>query len=149
MLPRNGPGTRLKTYTETFLGINIRKLSRNHVMSYFPHTIPWCATCSWKSISYKPTWVFSPGNTTATSNERNESFRQDISQKEKRYSSKWNPNMLADYCRTLVRETLTEEYKRQKTTKCFWYYIYLFLGRTLYIDTIDTFWTVHINLKIY
>jgi hypothetical protein len=35
----------------------------------------------------------------------------------KRYRGKWNPNMLADYCWTLVRETLTEEQKRQKATK--------------------------------
>jgi hypothetical protein len=31
---------------------------------------------------------------------------------EKRYSGKWNPNMLADYCWTLVRETPTGEQKR-------------------------------------
>jgi hypothetical protein len=34
----------------------------------------------------------------------------------KRYSGKWNANLLADYCWTLVRETPTEEYKRCKTT---------------------------------
>jgi hypothetical protein len=28
-----------------------------------------------------------------------------------------NPNMLADYCCTLVRETPIDEYRRQKTTK--------------------------------
>jgi hypothetical protein len=36
---------------------------------------------------------------------------------EKRYSGKWNPDMVADYCWTLVRDTATEEYKRQKTTE--------------------------------
>jgi hypothetical protein len=32
-------------------------------------------------------------------------------------SGKWNPNLLADYCWALVRETPTEEYKRKKKTK--------------------------------
>jgi len=37
---------------------------------------------------------------------------------EKRHSSKWNPNLLADYCWTLVPETPTEEYdtKDNKTS---------------------------------
>jgi hypothetical protein len=114
MLPRKESGTRLKAYAETFWEIKIRKLSRNHVMSYFLHTVSWCATCSWSSVCYKPTWAFSPGNTIVLSEERSESFHQDISQMEKRYSGKWNPYMLADYCWTLVRETPTEEYKRQR-----------------------------------
>jgi len=50
------------------------------------------------------------GNTGAVSDENGERFHQDISQMEKRYSSKWNPNMLADYCWMLVWETPTEEY---------------------------------------
>jgi hypothetical protein len=38
----------------------------------------------------------------AVSDTHGERFHQDKSQMEKRYSSKWNPNMLADYCWTLV-----------------------------------------------
>jgi len=51
------------------------------------------------------------GNMGADSDENGERFHQDISQMEKRYSSKWNPNMLADYCWMLVWETPTEEYE--------------------------------------
>jgi len=36
---------------------------------------------------------------------------------EYRYSGKWNPDLLADYCWTLVEETSTEEYKTQKKRK--------------------------------
>jgi hypothetical protein len=36
---------------------------------------------------------------------------------EKRYSSKWNPNMLADYCWMLVWETPTEEYETKDDKK--------------------------------
>jgi hypothetical protein len=49
--------------------------------------------------------------------ERGERFKQDISQTEKRYSGKCSPNMLADYCCNLVRETPIGEYKRQKNMK--------------------------------
>jgi hypothetical protein len=38
-------------------------------------------------------------------------------ERKKRYSGRWNPDMLAHNCWTLVRETPTEEYKRQKTIK--------------------------------
>ena len=51
------------------------------------------------------------------SEEHSEKFHQDISRMEKRYSGKWNRNLLVDYSWTLVRETPTEEYKTQKTTK--------------------------------
>jgi hypothetical protein len=63
----------------------------------------------------------------AVSDEHGIRFYQDTSRKENRYSGKWNPNMLADYCWTLVRETPTE-YKRQKTTKCISYgkFIYFY-----------------------
>ena len=36
---------------------------------------------------------------------------------EKRYSEKWNLNMLADYCWILIRETPTSEKKGQKKAK--------------------------------
>ena len=39
-----------------------------------------------------------PGNMGAASDEHGESFLQDISQTQNRYSGKLTPNMLADYC---------------------------------------------------
>jgi hypothetical protein len=47
----------------------------------------------------------------AVSDEHGERFNQDISQMRKRYSGKWVPNMLANYCRIHVKETPTGEYK--------------------------------------
>jgi hypothetical protein len=41
----------------------------------------------------------------SVSDEHGEKFHQDIFCMEKRYSGKWNPNLLADYCWKLVRET--------------------------------------------
>ena len=60
---------------------------------------------------------FFPENLGAVSDEHGERFHQDIAQMEKRYSGKWNENMLADYCWTLQRETSEESYKRKKTYK--------------------------------
>lgn len=60
---------------------------------------------------------FFPDNLGAVSDEHGERFHQQIAQMEKRYSGKWTPNMLADYCWTLKRETDPGEYKRKKTTK--------------------------------
>jgi hypothetical protein len=53
----------------------------------------------------------------AFSDEHGEWFHQDISRTEKRYTGKWNPDVLADNSWKLVRLTPTEEYKRQKTIK--------------------------------
>ena len=57
---------------------------------------------------------FFPDNMGAVSDEHGERFHQEISQP-KRYSGKWSPNMHADYCWSLVRETPTGEYKKQKS----------------------------------
>jgi hypothetical protein len=59
---------------------------------------------------------FFPENVGAVSEEHGERFHQDISQNEKRYSRKWSPNMVADYCCSLTWETPTGKYKRQKKT---------------------------------
>ena len=56
---------------------------------------------------------FFPENCGAVSDEHEKHFHQDISSMEKRYQGKWNWAMLADYCRTLARDVLTVEYKRQ------------------------------------
>jgi hypothetical protein len=60
---------------------------------------------------------FFPGNIGGFSDEHGEWFHQNISRTERIYSGKWNPDLLADNCWTLVRETRTEEYNRQKTIK--------------------------------
>jgi len=52
----------------------------------------------------------------AISGEQDERFQQDISQTGKRYSGKWSPYMLADYCWSLMREMPTGEYKRKEKT---------------------------------
>jgi hypothetical protein len=43
---------------------------------------------------------FLPENMGAVSGEQGERFQQNISQTGKRYSGKWSPYMLADYCWT-------------------------------------------------
>jgi hypothetical protein len=76
---------------------------------------------------------FFPGNIGAVSDEHGVRFQQDISRMEKKYIGKWNTNLLVDYCWTLVRETPTEEYKRQKMIKlvshCMHIYIYYVVNR--------------------
>jgi len=46
--------------------------------------------------------------------EHGERFHQDIFQMDKRYSGLWSPNMLADCSWSLIRETPTGKYERQK-----------------------------------
>jgi hypothetical protein len=41
-------------------------------------------------------------------------FQQDISKTEKRYSGKWSPNTLADYCWNHIKEAQTGEYETKK-----------------------------------
>jgi hypothetical protein len=60
---------------------------------------------------------FFPEKMEAVLDEHGKRFNQDISQTERRYSGKCSPNMLAEYCTDLVRETPTGKYKRQKNTK--------------------------------
>jgi len=52
---------------------------------------------------------------TAVSDEHDEMFHQDISQIEKKmYSGKGSPNILAEYCWSIKRETPPGKNKRQK-----------------------------------
>jgi hypothetical protein len=51
------------------------------------------------------------------SNEHGKRFYQDISQMGKKYSGKWSPNIMADYCLSLIRATPSGEYKRQEKKK--------------------------------
>ena len=136
MLPRKEPATRLKMYAETFWEIKIRKLSINHVMSYVPHTVPWCATCSWNSISYNPTWgFFFPGKYDSRLRRAKWKLPSGYIPGGKKIQQQMEPK----YVGRLLLDTCTgdTERGRQKTIKCFWCYIYLFLGRLLYIDGAD------------
>lgn len=60
---------------------------------------------------------FFPENLGAISDEHGERFHQDIASIEKRYIGKWSPNMLADYCWTLIRDTSSLSYKRKSSRK--------------------------------
>jgi hypothetical protein len=60
---------------------------------------------------------FFPVNMGAIFDEYRKKGHQDISEIEERLNGKWSRNMLADCCWSLMRETPTGEYKRQKKTK--------------------------------
>jgi hypothetical protein len=66
------------------------------------------------------------------SDEHGERFHHDISQIEERYRGKWSPNILADHCWSLIRETPTGENKRRKKSV---FLINFFLVRIPYIET--------------
>ena len=53
---------------------------------------------------------FFPANLCAVSDEHGERFHQDIKEMEKRYDGVCTPNMLTDYCWTLVRDNPDESY---------------------------------------
>jgi hypothetical protein len=60
---------------------------------------------------------FFPGNTATFSEQQDEKVPAGYIPNVKRCSRELNSDVLVDYCWTLLRETPTEEYKRQKTTK--------------------------------
>jgi len=53
----------------------------------------------------------------AFSERHGENFNQDISQIEEGYSGKWIPDMLAEHCCSLIRETPSGENNRHKQAK--------------------------------
>ena len=71
----------------------------------------------------------------AVSDENGERLHKDKYRIEKRYSGKWNADMLADYCWTLYGRNQQKNTRRQND----FLILTLFLGRTLYIDTVFTF----------
>ena len=62
---------------------------------------------------------FFPENLGAVSDEHGERFHQDVATMEKRYQGKWSPNMLADYCWTLVRDAAGTKYRRKTSVTKF------------------------------
>jgi hypothetical protein len=76
-----------------------------------------------------------PENIGAVSGEQGERFQQDISHNRKRYSVKWSPYMLADYCWSLMRETheLVNIRSKRRRSECNEFF---FVARVLYIETL-------------
>jgi hypothetical protein len=66
------------------------------------------------SFTAFPFRFFFTENMEALSNKHGERFHLSISHMEKRYSGKWSPNMLVDYCWSLIRETPTGEYEAKE-----------------------------------
>ncbi|GBN80815.1 hypothetical protein AVEN_148430-1 [Araneus ventricosus] len=62
---------------------------------------------------------FFPQSLGAISDEHGESFHQDISMFEKRFSGRWNRSMLAEYCWSVIRDTQSDAYKKKTTKKSF------------------------------
>ena len=69
----------------------------------------------------------------AFSERHGENFNQDISQIEEGYSGKWIPDMLAEHCCSLIRETPSGENNRHKQAK--WISNNFFLVTITYIET--------------
>ena len=80
------------------------------------HTAVWCNMLLKLHVLHSHLEFF-PEKMGAISDEHGERFLQDISYIEKRYSGKWSPNMLADYCCSLKMDTPTGKYKRHKKMK--------------------------------
>ena len=67
---------------------------------------------------------FAPGGilsryATDVSDEHGERFHQDIATMENRYKGKCKPNMMADYCWSLKRDTSGSSHKRKENTMHF------------------------------
>ncbi|KAL4702209.1 hypothetical protein ACJJTC_012341 [Scirpophaga incertulas] len=56
---------------------------------------------------------FFPDNMGSVSDEHGERFHQEIAEYEKRYQGRWEPAMLANYCWSLQRDSVTTDYKRK------------------------------------
>ena len=78
------------------------------------------------------------------SNEHGERFHQDISQMGKKYSGKWNPNIMADYCLRITSATWSGKYKRWEKKK--WVFNEFFVVRILYIVTVH-YLTLYVTIK--
>jgi hypothetical protein len=46
--------------------------------------------------------------------EHGERFHQDLKYFEQRYQGFWDPNMLGDYCWSIIRETAVGSYKKKR-----------------------------------
>jgi transcription elongation factor GreA-like protein len=53
-----------------------------------------------------------PPNLVAVSEEQGERFHQDLKDVKRRYQERWNVNMMADYCWSIVRDDPSREHTR-------------------------------------
>lgn len=60
-----------------------------------------------------------PENLGAVSEEQGERFHQDIKEMERRYQGRWDIRMMADYCWTLKRDSVTKIHKKKTTKRSF------------------------------
>ena len=60
-----------------------------------------------------------PENLGAVSDEQGERFQQDIKVIEQRYQGRWDSNMMADYCWTIMRDNISSEHKRRSKKAIF------------------------------
>ena len=63
---------------------------------------------------------FFPPNLGAVSDDHGEKFHQDITKMESDYHSKWNPGMMGDFSRMLLRNILEAKYSRSSKKTHFW-----------------------------
>lgn len=60
-----------------------------------------------------------PDNLEDVSEEQGERFHQDIKVMEERYQGRWDSNMMADYCWSLMRDVPDAVHKRLSTKRKF------------------------------
>ena len=70
---------------------------------------------------------FFPPNLGAVSDEHGERFHLDITKMESNYQGKWNPGMMADFCRMLLRDTPEAKYTRSSKKTHFWLSVVLWI----------------------
>ena len=102
-----------KSVTQNFLG-NHRSPDYEQTIETLLHTynVMGC-NMSLKIHFLHSHLYFSPENLGDVSDEHGERFHQDISTMENRYKSKFKPNMIADYCWSLKRDTSGSSHKRK------------------------------------
>ena len=60
-----------------------------------------------------------PENLDDISEEQGERFHQDIRKMKERYQGCWNSHMMADYCRTLIRDCTEQSHRRKSYKRTF------------------------------
>jgi hypothetical protein len=60
-----------------------------------------------------------PENLGDLSEEQGERFHQDVKEMERRCQGRWDVSMMADYCWSIKREALHQEYKRKSSKQSF------------------------------
>ncbi|MEL7308306.1 MAG: hypothetical protein AAGK05_10875 [Pseudomonadota bacterium] len=107
-----------------FLGRNRNPLYKNVIDKLLTDFQKLGATMSLKLHLLHSHLDLFPESNCDVSDEHGERFHQSIASMERRYSAKWTPVMLADYCWSLMREDHEIEHKRKRRKKsCFSYFL--------------------------